>query len=219
MISQFGIEKLISTFTAITSSSSKALPRPYGSSIYLRLCHTTNTLIDKYRKQLGGRFHVLVPLLQSLLTCLFVPHTRAKLPTSKAPPTWLSFQTGVITAEHGTAYTRILTTLTQPTVTSAAGARVNFLSNKTPDLVDQTRIARQYAAQFVPYILLHFCSMQLVGRLGSEVSQALLPGLWACIDAVPREALRGMSSGMGRDDREIWSALWADWTRINGHVR
>src|ERR1700712_4069548 len=211
MISQFGIEKLVSTFTSIASTGSKGLPRSYSSSIYLRLCHTANTLIDRHRKQLGGRFHILVPLLQSLLTCLFVPHTRAKLSASKTPAAWLFSQPGVLTGEHGTAYTRILTTLTQPTVTSAAGARTTFLSNKTPDLVDQTRMARQYAAQFVPYVLLQFCSMQLVGRLDNEVNQALKPGLWACIDAVPREALRGMSSGMGRDDREIWSALWADW--------
>jgi nucleolar pre-ribosomal-associated protein 2 len=213
MVSQFGIEKLLSSIMSISSIGSKDLPRAYGPSIYRRLCQTTNTLIALHRKHLGGRFHVLVPLLQALLTCLFVPHSRVKSLGSKSTPPWLSQQSGVLDAEHAIAYTRILGSLTQPTVSSTASHPRPSIN---PMLIDETRKARQYAAQFVPYILLHFCSMQLVGKMNTEVRGGLMPGIWACIEAVPREALRGMNSGMGRDEREIWSALWAEWVRTGG---
>jgi hypothetical protein len=169
-----------------------------------------------HRKHLGGRFHILVPLLQALLTCLFIPHSRSTTLGSRSPPPWLSQKPGILDAEHAIAYTRILTTLTQPTVSSTAS---HSRPNTNLMLTDETRRARQYAAQFVPYILLHFCTMQLVGKMSTEVRRGLMPGIWACIEAVPQEALRGMNSGMGRDEREIWGALWAEWVRTSRKER
>jgi Urb2/Npa2 family len=167
-----------------------------------------------HRKHISGRMHLLIPVLQILLTCLFTLHPQSRATVVQTPPSWLSKYTSLLSAPHATAYARILLTLAQPTVSSTSTASRN---RANPFLIDETRKARQYAAQYVPYILMHFCSMQLAGRMTPEVRKALLPGIWACIEIVPREKLRGMSATMGRDDRAVWTSLWSEWCRIHGH--
>jgi len=102
----------------------------------------------------------------------------------------------------------------QPSVSSTAGL---VRSRGNPLLTDETRKARQYAARYIPYVIMHFCGLHLVGRMTLEIRQALLPGIWACIEAVPREGLRGMNASMGRDERAVWANIWAEWCQVHGH--
>jgi nucleolar pre-ribosomal-associated protein 2 len=166
-----------------------------------------------HRKHLGGRMHILIPLLQSLLTCLFTLHPQSRPPVSQKPPVWLTAHNSILLETHAIAYTRILLTLTNPSVSSTS----NLSRHRGNDLLtDETRKARQYAAKYIPYLLMHFCSLHLVGRMTLEIRKGLLPGIWACIELIPREALRGMNSGMGRDERAVWANLWSEWSRTHG---
>jgi nucleolar pre-ribosomal-associated protein 2 len=187
----------------------------HASQVYLRLCQITNAIISLHRKNIGGRMHLLVPLLQTLMNSLFLLHTNSKPAAYQKSTSWLHSRNHVLDATHATAFSRILLTLTQPTVSSSSS---HYRSHNNPLLTDETRKARQYAAQYVPYILAHFCGLHLIGRLSPEVRKATMPGIFACIEAVPREGLRGMNAGMGKEDRAIWNTLWADWSRSRGNT-
>ena len=180
----------------------------HGGLIYLRLCQTTNSVILLHRKNLGGRFHILLPLLQKLLACLFLPHAHTALSSTR--PAWLSSRNPLLTTEHATAFTRILTTLCSPTVSSASTHR----RRAAADLVDETKKVRAYTGQYVPQLLTYYCCLQLSGKLSADVKDALRPGLWAMMDVVDMNMMRVMNAGMGKDERALWGTLYGEWKRF-----
>jgi len=113
-------------------------------------------------------------------------------------------------ATHASAYARILTTLSSPTVSSTSSRR----HNTDLSLVDETKKARVYAGQYVPYILMHYCNLQLQGGLSVESRDKLKTGLWSCMDIVDLECMRGMNAGMGKDERVLWGTLYSEWKRF-----
>lgn len=157
--------------------------------------------------------HLLVPLLQVLLTCLFTLHKTSRPAISQQPPIWLQSRNHGLEASHAVACSRVLLTFTEPTVSSTS-TRSRFSNNAV--LTDENRKSRQYAAKFVPYVLSHFCSLHLFGRMSPEVRKAILPGIWACIGAMPREGLKGMNALLSRDERAIWASLWSEWSTTHG---
>jgi nucleolar pre-ribosomal-associated protein 2 len=213
MVSQYGVETVFDALGVISAPGSHQYLQGHAPKVYLRLCQITNAILSFHRKNISGRMHLLVPFIQTLMNPLFIMHANSKPAVFQKSPSWLSNRIHDLDATHATAFSRIILTLTQPTVSSSL---THYRSYNNPLLIDETRRARQYAAQFVPYILAHFCGLHLIGRLSPEIRKALLPGIWACIEAVPREGLRGMNAGMGREDRAIWSALWAEWSRSRG---
>jgi nucleolar pre-ribosomal-associated protein 2 len=208
MVSQYGVDSVLAALTFITSVKRFENIHSVAPALYLKLCQILNRLLTLHRKHLGGRMHLLVPVLQRLLTCLFTLHPNSKAPPSLTPPGWLPAQQSTLSAPHANAYARLLTMWVQPSVASIG-------SSRSSRLTDETRRARQYATEYVPYVLMHYSSAQLVGRLTPEIRDAVLPGIWACIAAVSREGLRGMNASMGANERAIWANMWADWNRAH----
>ena len=211
-MSQYGVDSTIAALINIATPRTHDFLRPHASQTFLRLCQITNSILSLHRKHLNGRMHILISLLQILLNSLFSLHRNSNPTPSQKPPAWISTRLSVLEESHGIAYSRILLTLTQPTVSSTM---VRHQSNTNPFLTDETRKARQYTAKFVPYIVAHFCSLHLVGRMSPEIRKAILPGIWACVEAVPREGLRGMNASMSKDERAIWASLWTEWSRLH----
>lgn len=196
------------TLVEILSPRSILNATEHGGLIYLRLCQTTNYVISLHRKNLGGRFHTLLLLLQKLLACLFVPHAHNALSFTR--PTWLPPRNSPLTTEHATAFTRILTTLCSPTVSSASTHRRRAVA----DLVDETKKARTNAGQYVPQLLTYYCCLQLSGKLSAQVKDALRPGLWAMMDVVDMNTMRAMNASMGKDERALWGSLYGEWKKF-----
>ncbi|KAF2398830.1 hypothetical protein EJ06DRAFT_583451 [Trichodelitschia bisporula] len=207
LITQYAIDTLLTTLTALASPTSPSLPPEHALFIHTHLTRTATTLVSLHRKRLGGRMHLLVPLLQALLTCLFTQHRYATARTRLAHPPWLSEPLPVGAA---TAYTRLLTTLCDPTVSSATAHR----RRAGAELVDETKRARQYVGEFVGYVLMQYCTCQLGGTMESEVREVLRPGLWAMMDVVRMEGMRAMNAGMGKDERVLWGAMYSEWRRF-----
>lgn len=183
-----------------------------------------NSLIFLHRIKLRGRFHLLMELLSNLLFCLFVPHDRKSKPVGLPAPVWLVAKGTTLSTKHATAYTRVLTTLCSPTVSSAAGTSGAKRRRHDGDvsslpLKDDVKRERARVGQFVPQLLASYCVAQLEGKLMPHVKSALMPGLWAAMDTVEVETWRAMSSGLDAPARAIWSQTWAEWRRIGGGTK
>jgi len=152
--------------------------------------------------------HLLVLLLQNLMTCLFNPHRLQGRGSTASLPSWLYNTPTPLTRSHATAYTRLLSTLCSPTSSSTSSHR------RHAELIDANKQAREYAGQYVPYILMHYCSLQLSGNMEAEVREGLRPGIWDMMSVVSIEGMRGMNVGMGRDERAVWGVVYAEWMRI-----
>jgi nucleolar pre-ribosomal-associated protein 2 len=164
---------------------------------------------------MGGRMHLLIPLLQNLLGALFVPHVRS----ISILPYWLYENSGALKAENATAFSRILTTLSSPTVSSTQTRKHTSTSTSAPHLVDATKQARLYAGQYIPYILMHYCSLQLTGTLEGAMKEEVKRGVWSCMDVVDLEGMRALSEGIGRDERVMWASLFREWERVGKGAR
>ncbi|KAF2137524.1 uncharacterized protein K452DRAFT_361875 [Aplosporella prunicola CBS 121167] len=208
LVSQWAVENLIDSLCRLASASGPALPANYSDSIYTRICNTTHLIIALHRTRLGGRYHVLMPLLQNLLRCLFTPDTKAASTTASTLPPWLNPRTKPLTTTHAAHFARLVTTLCNPTVAAVSKHRPRA------SLVDETKKAREYAGQYVPAIIVQFCACALQGRIGPEVRAALMPALYACADVVGIEALRAMNAGMDASARAIWRGVYSDWKKF-----
>ena len=165
------------------------------------LCRIFGTILTILRTKIGGRYHLLICALQSLLRCLFIPFTTTT-PSHEAP--------SAFTEIHAAAYARVLTTLCGPTVSSVTRSRYR----SRPELNDETKKAKDIAGQHLPYVIMEYCDCQLKGRLLPDMKMALNQGLYAVLAVMSQEAMRTMNEAMNESARAIWKTLYEDYRRF-----
>jgi nucleolar pre-ribosomal-associated protein 2 len=218
LASQYSIECVFSVLVKLTSRSSPALSSQHASDIFSSLCYASRLILLVHRGRLGGRFHLLLPLLQGLLFCLFIPNTSR----SGALPSWLrpvnAAEPVRLTAANAAQFTRLLSTLCNPPQSSITKAHQHHQSRKSKDLNDPVKAAREKASNFLYPLLASFCRYQLGGRLDQEVRETLMPGIWEIVGtaSLHREGLDAMFAGLGRSERDVWKGLWEEWEGVYG---
>ncbi|PCH02005.1 Hypothetical protein PENO1_034900 [Penicillium occitanis (nom. inval.)] len=171
------------------------------STIYTRLCRILGTIVALYRQQLGGRFHLLIPALQSLLKALFPNQKRNQ---KDGPALGIS---------HTVQFTRLLTSLCDPTV-SAVSRPSRPTSNSSNSLTDQTKKAKMIAGQHLRILIESYAQNMLEAPLQPDIKTALAPGLYAILDAMPTESKRGLNAGMDISSRAIFKTLHEEYVRF-----
>jgi nucleolar pre-ribosomal-associated protein 2 len=217
LASQYSIECVLSALVKITSRSSPPLFADHASSIYAHLCETARLILLVHRGRLGGRFHILLPLLQGLLFCLFIPNTSR----SGALPAWLrsrSTESIRLTPANATQYSRLLATLCNPPQSSITKAHQHRASGKSKDLNDPVKAAREKTSAFLYPLLASYCRFTLSGRLDAGVREKLLPGIWEVVGtaSLHKETLDAMFAGLGRSERDVWRGVWREWEGLFG---
>ncbi|KAF2188933.1 hypothetical protein K469DRAFT_626674 [Zopfia rhizophila CBS 207.26] len=215
LTSQHNIECILTVLVKLLSPSSPALPTTYAPAIYSRLCETTRLILLLHRGRLGGRFHLLLPLLQNLLACLFIPNQGrgSNLPKWLSPS--LSSSSSKLTPTNASEYTKLLTTLCSPTVSSLTR---NQPFRRENGLKDPVKAARTYASQHITPLLSTFCRCMLNGRLQPEVREKVMPGMWEVLTVagMDMEGLRAMDAGLDKGTKEVWRGVWGEWRGRGG---
>ncbi|OSS44705.1 hypothetical protein B5807_10504 [Epicoccum nigrum] len=222
LTSQHSIETTLTALATVASRASPRLPASQAPAIYARLCETTRLVLLLHRGRLGGRFHLLLPLLQNLLLLLFTPHAGGA--GRGALPAWLR---APLTASNAAQLTRVLATLCNPPQSSiqktsstggSASASGSANTNTRNALTDPVRAARQRASPLLYPLLASFARFLLNGRLDPPVRANLMPGLWEVMGAacLSRDALDAMFAGLGRSERDVWRGVWAEWEGVQG---
>lgn len=216
--SQHSIECVFNVLVKLTSRSGPALPPQHAPEIFSRLCHTSRLILLVHRGRLGGRFHLLLPLLQGLLFCLFIPNASR----SGALSSWLRTNVATepvrLTAVNASQFTRVLSTLCNPPQSSITKAHQHHQSRKSKDLNDPIKAAREKTSNFLYPFLASFCRFQLNGRLDPSVREKLMPGIWEVVGtaSLRKDSLDAMFAGLGRSERDVWKGLWEDWEGVHG---
>ena len=169
--------------------------------LYIGLCRQFGNILAIHRTKIGGRYHLVILALKSLLHCLFIPYK----------PTDSSLDTpSVFTEPHAAAYARLLTTLCDPTVSSVTRSK----KRSRFELNDETKKAKSIAGQHLPYLIMEYCQCQLKGKLLPEMKAALDPGLYAVLAVMSPEVMRTMNAAMDESGRAVWKALYEDYRRL-----
>ncbi|KAL8661726.1 MAG: hypothetical protein Q9202_005348 [Teloschistes flavicans] len=204
------IMAVIATSASLSSASTDYTPKQRALQ-YLALCRIFSTILAFHRKRLGGRNHLILPVLQSLLRPLFIPFATAQSNPSASSPSDHAF-----TATHASAYSRLLSQLADPTLASLQSAS-HRRKEGNHNLNDPTKTAKSIAGQHLHYLISTYCSELLKGRLEPEVRKQLQVGIWKVLDVIPQETLRVMNAGMGKAERAVWKGIYGEWKRDGRH--
>lgn len=215
-INQWTIDTLLAQIAIATSSQGPQIPNA-APIIFERLCRLLGVLLGRYRIRLGGRYHLLLPALYGLLHCLFAPESQSLttppqvLFHSKLAP-WIRLTPNITTTtnklskDSATHLTRLLTSICDPTPSA--------VKRTHNSLTDETKKARNIAGQYMQYFIAEYTYCQLNGRTEVEAKEGLMPGLYAVLDVMGTEVMRGMNAKMDASQRAIWKGLYGDWVRF-----
>jgi nucleolar pre-ribosomal-associated protein 2 len=213
-ISQWNIDNIMGSISVTLSRSGPQIAPECGGAIYTSLCRLLGMLFGQYRQKLSGRFHLILPVMQRLLRCLFTPDTRpSKFARNvSVRPEWV--QDGrkcVLQVEHASQYTRLLTSLCDPTVSTVQQQRG---THKQLGLNDNTKKVKRLAGQYLQYLVVEYAGCQLGGAIVPEMKAALMPGMYAILDVMSRDTVRAMNAAMDSPSRAVFKGLYADYVRF-----
>lgn len=210
-LSQCNIDAILA---AIATSASKVGPHispEYAPTIYTRLCRLMGTVLGLQRLKIGGRFHMVVNAMQRLLSCLFARSRKrsrsARFQSTLSQPFWLA----PLDATHTTYYTRLLTTLSDPTVSAVLRPQPNVTRES---LVDETKKAKRIAGQYLQYVVMEYAQCSLRGALSPDVKASLMPGLYAALDVMSKESLRALNAALDVSGRAVFKSLYDDYVKF-----
>lgn len=199
---------------SIGSCASKVGPRispEYAPTIFTRLCRLMGLVLGLQRLKIGGRFHLVVNAMQRLLACLFA-NTRkrsrsAKSQTNLSQPFWLA----PLSASHTTHYTRLLTSLCDPTVSAVLRPQAGASREA---LTDETKKAKRIAGQYLQYVVTAYTRVSLNASLPPDVKAALMPGLYAALDVMSKESMRALNAALDVSGRAVFKSLYDDYVKF-----
>ncbi|KAL3428237.1 Urb2/Npa2 family protein [Phlyctema vagabunda] len=207
-LSQWNIDSTIGSVSILCSPSSPALSPLHSGTIYLHLCLLLRAILNSHRLKLQGHFHLVVQVMQALLRCLFtpLPHTNNKILRSHAAPPWL-LPSHPLTSTHASAYTRLVTLICDPSVSSVTRFQHSSLSSATDK-------AKKMAGQHMQFLLMTYIKLQLEMRMAPPVREKMVPGLYAVFDTTTPELRRCISDGLDSSGRSVFGMLFRDWQQF-----
>ncbi|KIV84057.1 hypothetical protein PV11_06031 [Exophiala sideris] len=195
-------------------------PRP--ADIYDELCMLMGVILGRHRRRLSDRYHLLLPVMQKLLRCLFWPgrhalqdRQRSAAATDlkaygKSLPQWIRDAEHSLPPSSAEKFSRLASSICNPTVSAARSSRKHGHNQ----LNDETKRARLLAGQHMQYLVMEYARCSLDGQIAPPVKDKLMPGMYSVLDSMDRELLRAANAGMDASSRAIFKGLYDDFTRF-----
>lgn len=194
----------------------------HPSHVVDRVCTIIGTLLSRFRRRLADRHHLLLPLLQQMLRFFFYSpavqrRARQASITGSDPesllrtlPNWLKTSGSIMPPSTATEFSRLLSSICNPTVSAAKSSRKG---GKGSALNDETKRVKALAGQHMQYLVMEYCRCTLDGDIAAGVKEKLMPGVYTILDAMNRDLMRSMNADMDPSSRAIFKNLYDDWVR------
>ncbi|KAK4942164.1 hypothetical protein LTR10_018056 [Elasticomyces elasticus] len=202
--------------------TSQAQYGPGPADIYDELCMLMGVILGRHRRRLSDRYHLLLPVMQKLLRCLFWPgrhalqdRQRSAAATDlyaygKSLPQWIRDAEQSLPPSSAEKFSRLASSICNPTVSAARSSRKHGHNQ----LNDETKRARLLAGQHMQYLVMEYARCSLDGQIAPPVKDKLMPGMYSVLDSMDRELLRAANAGMDASSRAIFKGLYDDFTRF-----
>ncbi|OAP55498.1 hypothetical protein AYL99_10471 [Fonsecaea erecta] len=229
VVNQSVLDRLLATIHAVVSARSDGArclqtrdfeTDPQPADIFQRVCGVIGAILGRHRKRLTDRYHLLLPILQNLLRCLFWTGQKvlesqrgdaanATRSFAKSLPNWLHVSAEPLPQSSAEQFARLLSSISNPTVSAARSSNKGG-RNELNDAVNQ---ARKLAGQHMQYLVMEYCRCALDGQITPATKDSLMPGMYRVMDALDRDVMRAMNAGMDPSSRTIFKALYDSWVR------
>ena len=208
-MNQWNIDSTLGSITIMCSRNAPRLRPTRAGSIYMHLCKILQTLLTSHRLKLQGHFHLVVQAMQGLLRCLFtpLPHSTSKSSKLPPPPPWLTSPKHQLNATHAAAFTRLVTLICDPSVSSVMRSKQNNLTSATDK-------AKRIAGQHMQFLLMLYIQLQLEMKMLPEVREKMVPGLYAIFDTTTPELRRMIGDRLDSNGRSVFGTLFRDYQRF-----
>ncbi|TVY34122.1 Nucleolar pre-ribosomal-associated protein [Lachnellula occidentalis] len=208
-MSQWNIDSTLGSITIICSRNGPTLPSNHSGAVYIHLCRLLQAVLTSHRLKIQGHFHLVVQVMQTLLRCLFLslPHSTTKTTKFLAPPPWLTSSKHQLGAKHAEAFTRLVTSICDPSVSSVTRSQHNTLTSATDK-------AKRMAAQHMQFVLTTYIKLQLEMRMLPEIREKMVPGLYAIFNTTSPEMRRMISESLDASGRAVFGTLFRDYQRF-----
>lgn len=226
VVNQSTLDQLLAAICTLTTSTTKSVDEsnkassPAAADMYARICEVLGVVLGRHRRRISDRYHLLVPVMSCLLRCLFWPGTNMIQRSSardvahtinmfgQALPGWLTSSEEALPSTSADQLARLLSSVCNPTVSAARTSRKRGHN----ELNDETKRARQLAGQHMLYLITEYARCSLDGQIDPLVKEHLMPGLYSVMDAIDKELMRALNSGMDPSSRAIFKVLYDSWT-------
>ena len=222
LINQYFVEMILSTLHKLCSPATPCRTASNCRIIYAEVFRVVQAILRHHRASLGGRLHIVVPVLKQLLACLFVQSknstsSMAQFQRTFQQPPWLaSADKHPISPQQAKSFARLITMLCNPPQSPIPGYRA---SSDQPRLTDVVREARVHISEFVPVLLHAYCHFQLHGVLAEGIRAALTPAMYAIFDVMDMAApedqrVIALGSSMGKAELALLRKEHGEWKRF-----
>lgn len=225
VVNQSTLDRLLASVCRLTSSANKSMDElsgnfaPSAADIFTRIYEVLGVVLGRHRRRISDRYHLLVPAISGLLRCLFWPGTKTMQSLSgreaaqalttfgKALPSWLTSSEEALPPTSADQLARLLSSVCNPSVSAARTSR----KRKHNELNDETKRARQLAGQHMLYLVAEYARCSLDGQIHPLVKEHLMPGLYSIMDAIDRDLMKALNSGLDPSSRAIFKVLYDSW--------
>lgn len=190
-MSQWNIEVTLSSVSTVCAQD--AAVANHSLKGYRLLCRLVEIIMKRHRLRLEGHFHLLVSVLQSLLTDLLSRKSHESNATSRR--------------DDAKSYSRLLTVVCEPTVASVTRSQPSSLDSATD-------AAKRLAGQHMYLVLMLYIRLQLEKSVSHDIREALEPGIYSILDISPTEIRRIMNDAMDGSGRAIFRELYKQYLKF-----
>jgi nucleolar pre-ribosomal-associated protein 2 len=208
-MSQWNIDNTLGSISIMCSQDASHLRPTRSGTIFQHLCQLLNTLLTTHRLKLEGHFHLVVQTMQALLRCFFTPlaHSVSKVSKLFAPPPWLASPKHQLTASHAVSFTRLITLICDPSVSSVTRSKNNNLTSATDK-------AKRMAGQHMQFLLILYVQLQLEMKMLPQVREKMVPGLYAIFDTTTPEMRMMIGDALDSSGRSVFGTLFRDYQKF-----
>ncbi|KAI5820155.1 Urb2/Npa2 family-domain-containing protein [Pyronema omphalodes] len=206
-IIQHNLDTTISSLT-LTASSSGPMITENPDTLFTALTGILSSILALHRHRIRGRYHLVVSLLQVLMTNLFTPRLSRKKTEKAIHPPWIPYS-APLSITSARALARVLQTFCDPPVSTVRSHR--------SELTDSDRSKeRKMVGNVVGPVLETFVKRVLEERMEGEVRKELTQGIEKVLEVLGREGVRRVTARMGGEGRAVVRGLWTEFGKGRG---
>ncbi|TLD06036.1 uncharacterized protein PgNI_08979 [Pyricularia grisea] len=212
-VTQWNVEHTLSSIAVVCSDKAvnadviRSSPKTYEW-----LCLMTEVILKRHRRRLEGHLHLLITVLQSLLTCLILnPYDNTQGSWASGPVSGRKAESFPSWERHAKTYGRLLTLVCEP---SAASVMRTHQHGSSAPLDSATDAAKRSAGQYMYLVLMHFIKLQLESDVPHAVREALVPGVNSILDVTPPDMRKVMADAMDASGRAIFKDIYEKYRKF-----
>jgi nucleolar pre-ribosomal-associated protein 2 len=199
---QHTLDTTVSSLTVTCSSLGPSLTPQDTDAFYTAIARVISSILAHHRHRIRSRHHLVVALLNQLLTCLFTPRLSRRKTEAALHPPWLQPPTNPpLSLRAARAFSRVLQAFCDPPVSTVRTYKSELTESERGK-------ERKMVSATVGPVLECFVKRVLEERMDVEVRKEVGVGMDKVLEVLGREGMGRVTGRMTAEGRAVVRGLW-----------